>query len=728
MAEEKTINIDAGDLTKITDEDLRILHDSLQGLLLKGQLGEEEFELLRERILEEMKARGIRPEEAPGFSVRPKDIYSRLMKSLIFLKGGAVKIEGKGEDRQWPLHIFFDKTGFDEAFKRAGFSINRLFSGKTDGLVFSSETVGDVEDVYDMWLVPKGRQITFKKEELNGGPEDFSYFFQLRKGSGQSCAAARSTSRKRTVVPGRFVRTIPLTRGVQPELEQTNDSLVMAFENAKFPVYFVLRRSELDVQIHKTNDKVRVWLSNGLEITKQVYEFVERFSEKKIPDMVILANLQVGTLDGNLSTPEALDSLYSWPRSTRPLIYFEAYDCLHYDEDVHMLPWGVRFEYLKELINGSCKTMSDFRQIAFEEINSPGHMIPLLNKWRKSDLVSSAFIYTNNPYSLNGSMLDGMVLYEKTFKFNAVVLDVKETHIPGVHNFSLGIDPGNLNFSDMGYVSINGKQMVRVGDSISTTRWSYPGDIVKVAAKGLMHVYDEERDLNVVRVFSPRIVDRVNTVGFPNGLPCVIGRAEKETLYYHRILDIDGGARYYNTMIDRSPLKVFKWETKPNEIWYRVRVPGLFQPNAMNGSTFKSVTIKKEKPKVRAIIGKLKGQDTTTVQSLRFPKGDGWTLAKAQAWASGRKFSELMSRGDGQGLGGPRQGDGGANVCVCPDCGNTQTHKKGVPCNSMKCPKCGTLLQGKGTEGRPGLKNFEMDNHLGEDVKGLVDTAKGSSS
>lgn len=725
MAEERKIDIDTKDLTKVTDEDLRVLHDGLQGLLLKGQIGEEEFDILRERIVEEMMARGIRPEEMPAFSVRPKDIYSRLMKSLIFLKSGAVKIEGKGEDRQWPFNIYFDKTGFDDAFKRAGFSIHQLFGNKADGLVFSSKEVEGAESVYDLWLVPKDRQITFKKAELNGDAEDFGYFYQIRKGSGQSCAAARSTSRKSVVSPGMFIRTAPLSRAVQPELEQTNGDIVRAFEGAEFPVYFIPRRSELDVQIHKTNGKTRVWLNSGLDITKQVYSFVEEFNEKKTRDLVILANLQVQTADGCLSTPEAIDSLYSRSKDRRPtMVFFEAYDCLHYGEDIHMLSWRTRFNYLEKLVDGPCKDLNTFSWIAFEEANSLGHLTPLLNRWKKSKQASSAFIYTNDPYSLNGSMMDRTVLYEKTFQFNAVVLEVRETHIPGVYNFSLGVNPGNLNFSEAEYVSINGKQMIKVGESISTTRWSYPGDIVKVAAKGLMHAYDEEDDLNAVRIFAPRVVDRVNSVGFPNGLPCVIERAEKETLYYHRVLDIDDNTRYYNSMIDRSPPKVFKWEDKPNEIRYRVRAPGLFQPKGMVDSAFKTTTIKEEKPIVRAIIGKLKGKASTTIQSLRFPKADGWSLAKAQAWASGRKFSE-MARGDGRGVGGPRQGDGGANACICPKCGNSQPHEKGVPCSSLNCNKCGTPLEGKGAEDR---KFQKMGNRLGEDVKGFVDTAEGSSS
>ena len=49
----------------------------------------------------------------------------------------------------------------------------------------------------------------------------------------------------------------------------------------------------------------------------------------------------------------------------------------------------------------------------------------------------------------------------------------------------------------------------------------------------------------------------------------------------------------------------------------------------------------------------------------------------------------VKARGEGQGVGGPPQGDGGAETCVCPKCGHELTHERGVPCAEVECPKCG---------------------------------------
>jgi HK97 family phage prohead protease len=71
------------------------------------------------------------------------------------------------------------------------------------------------------------------------------------------------------------------------------------------------------------------------------------------------------------------------------------------------------------------------------------------------------------------------------------------------------------------------------------------------------------------------------------------------------------------------------WEETENEIQHRVRDPGDFEPDS-----FRRITIKKDKPRIFAIIGKLKGEDTTTIQALRFPKDDGWTVADAKKWVA----------------------------------------------------------------------------------------------
>ncbi len=65
------------------------------------------------------------------------------------------------------------------------------------------------------------------------------------------------------------------------------------------------------------------------------------------------------------------------------------------------------------------------------------------------------------------------------------------------------------------------------------------------------------------------------------------------------------------------------------------------------------------------------------------PRGDG-TGPLGQGPGTGRG----LGRGGGQGrMGGMGLGPGGN--CVCPNCGTTVPHRRGVPCYQTKCPRCG---------------------------------------
>lgn len=77
-----------------------------------------------------------------------------------------------------------------------------------------------------------------------------------------------------------------------------------------------------------------------------------------------------------------------------------------------------------------------------------------------------------------------------------------------------------------------------------------------------------------------------------------------------------------------------------------------------------------------------------------YAKKDGrWVKRKKGTVAKMR----MKERGQGQGVGGARQGDAGTDTCVCPSCGATAAHERGTPCLEIACPKCGAKMQGADT-------------------------------
>ena len=57
-----------------------------------------------------------------------------------------------------------------------------------------------------------------------------------------------------------------------------------------------------------------------------------------------------------------------------------------------------------------------------------------------------------------------------------------------------------------------------------------------------------------------------------------------------------------------------------------------------------------------------------------------------------------FQRGSGRGFGrgrGSGRGVRGTDTCTCPKCGKKVPHTRGIPCSSVKCPECGTLMRGE---------------------------------
>lgn len=79
-------------------------------------------------------------------------------------------------------------------------------------------------------------------------------------------------------------------------------------------------------------------------------------------------------------------------------------------------------------------------------------------------------------------------------------------------------------------------------------------------------------------------------------------------------------------------------EETESEYRIRIKSPSLFQADS-----FRYKSISSEKGGISLVIGKLKGQSTTTAQAVRFKKktdgGAGWTKSEAQAWWNDHKAS-----------------------------------------------------------------------------------------
>ena len=88
----------------------------------------------------------------------------------------------------------------------------------------------------------------------------------------------------------------------------------------------------------------------------------------------------------------------------------------------------------------------------------------------------------------------------------------------------------------------------------------------------------------------------------------------------------------------------------------------------------------------KRLISGIKNLEYVAIQVESHDVGRGYfkpSLGKGFGWQRKARFKDTIKQAKGKGP----EGD-----CVCPKCGYKQKHERGVPCSTIKCPKCKTNL------------------------------------
>ena len=624
------------DLAKISDEDIVALHDSIHAMLLKGQIEEDEFTLLRDIIIQEMRNRGIKPlaeYKAEFHSQGPlvNSAYRDLGSFFVKVMDGAVTVSPvKSTDGANAIRINFDVDGIQKNLDEAMLAIAGRYKN-SELLAFSSKKDAKGLPLFDLFLVPFGRAVMSRVPKPNGSPDEIEYYSSLPDATGQFMSAARSSSKKNSLEPSRFFKAMRQVRGVHPEVSQTNEALMEIFSDRQFPLYAVVRYSDVDVQIHRSSGQVSIFTQTGKNVTSllpQVVEKMKQIGENR--DLILLATLKFTNSDGtSAGTSFSENDLRQISLKGKDIsVSIMPYDLLYYGEDIHPMEWTRRMtpEERQQLDPNSVKP-----------INSLKHFNSVINGVFNKRDATGCLIYGNSPYNLSFYAND-LIKVDKAFRFNAFIVSVEKTTLPGVNNMRLAVETGSLNFSPTFHVFMNEMNLIDIGHSHASSRWACQGDVVEVEATTLRHHFDTRSGLSSFEVVSPRIVNRASGIGFPFSANSLIEKAAEVGAYTFGLVKPDA-VRYASTLSKDNPVLNFLWETKPNEIRYRVR-----DPKGFTEGKWGSIWIKKDKPRVRAIVGVPKGETSSVIQALRFPLEDGWTVAQAKSWAASHNFSELYSR------------------------------------------------------------------------------------
>lgn len=149
---------------------------------------------------------------------------------------------------------------------------------------------------------------------------------------------------------------------------------------------------------------------------------------------------------------------------------------------------------------------------------------------------------------------------------------------------------------------------------------------------------------------------------------------------------VDLGRKATDSLLDVSAGKEF--ENRIKEIVERegIELSGI-KTRKLGSIIFAELKIKLN-PRLRvdeasAITKKLEEKLTSELPNLKY------VVIQIES----HEIKEEFYRGFFGGMGWRGRGPGGE--CVCPNCGTTVPHRRGIPCRKMKCPKCGFLMKRK---------------------------------
>lgn len=150
-------------------------------------------------------------------------------------------------------------------------------------------------------------------------------------------------------------------------------------------------------------------------------------------------------------------------------------------------------------------------------------------------------------------------------------------------------------------------------------------DIVKFASVGFMPT-DGEGDIEWTsedkRIFHKQKLVEVSLATIPSNLEAEI--LTVRSLDFPEMVKemAEKGKDYGSAVLLTKP----GWEETETSFRYRLKDPDRFQDDS-----FRTITLQKQKL-IRGVVGRLKGETKTTLQSLVFPKSAGWELADAKKW------------------------------------------------------------------------------------------------
>lgn len=408
--------------------------------------------------------------------------------------------------------------------------------------------------VYDLALVPKPE---FEIREIDySGFQDVFYESEAlleqapRAASPEVKKQGQVSKKQDSVKPGRFFLAMKPVRVTEKGERQSITNLIEALpENSYEAGWYASKKYDgMAIEIHKWDNKVKIFSEDGEIITDKLPRIVEGAKALDPKDYVMLAELEYWDGEKHLPREAAAGQVHAKVVDDKNLLA-NTFDIVYYDKDIHKEPFSFRRKVLDSIKFPQSTTGVPSLKHAFNLApdflaQSESDLRNQYEKLRKT-VASEGFVikHADSSYHLDLNPRNAWFKLHENSLVHGIVIERIPTKTKGVFNYRYGIDPEKYPVDPDDLIEVKGKEYLEVGKSFSTDQKLDPGDILTIEGETINLIDDQRNGTFALTVWAPRFLGQSEKTK-PDTINDIIQRAKRAGILMQKTLTKEGETLY----------------------------------------------------------------------------------------------------------------------------------------------------------------------------------------
>ena len=359
---------------------------------------------------------------------------------------------------------------------------------------------------------------------------------------------ANKAAKEDKITFGKFFLPMKPKRSYVPGQAQTLDYFLSLWNEDQFPVYSSMKADGLNLECHISKDgKAKVYTEDGIDETSSFPETIEE-AKKLAPghDIILLGEGEWWENGQHYPREVASGQIHKIEPNEKGIIV-SVYDIVYYDKDIHQKSLTDRLDFLAKL-NFPQKTespdpkfnwnlISHIKNKNIEELKKETEKLSKL-KGSEGNVAKQA----SSSYDLKNQKANVWLKFHNSTIFVAIVINSIETKTKGVYNLEYGILVGKKPVKEKDIRDVDGKEILYVGKTFSTTKNLPKGSKILIEAETVNITYNVKNKTFDLTGWAPRMMGPTDKKA--QAMDEIEQQAIKDRVFQAKIIDKDGKTHY----------------------------------------------------------------------------------------------------------------------------------------------------------------------------------------